>query len=526
MKTQILLISIVMIIVVACNSNNKNKSISSEIETNQMEDYRPQYHFTPDSMWMNDPNGMVYYEGEYHLFYQYYPNSTVWGPMHWGHAVSHDMIHWEHLPIALYPDSLGYIFSGSAVIDWENTTGFGSTENPPMIAIYTYHDPKGEKAGTDTYQTQGIAYSLDKGRSWTKYKNNPVLPNPGIRDFRDPKVIWHKETGKWVMVFAAQDRVKFYTSPNLIDWTFESDFGMELGAHGGVWECPDIFPLSIEESNEEKWVLLVSINPGGPNFGSATQYFVGDFDGQGFIPSSEETNWIDYGADNYAGVTWSDIPENDGRRLFIGWMSNWLYATKVPTERWRSAMTIPRELQLIKDNNEYKLISIPVIEQNKLRKGKISMEAQVVSGEATVETGDINLMQSELKLTFQLNEDSQFGIAEEFGLELSNSIGQTLRIGYDQTKRKFYIDRSKAGRFEFSTLFAAKHYAPYEAKSQLELRIFMDASSVEVFVDGGQLAMTDIVFPDAPYKQMKIYSLNGHTKLLESEFWNMDTIWK
>jgi len=224
---------------------------------------RPQFHFTPQSGWMNDPNGMVYYEGEYHLFYQYYPDSTVWGPMHWGHAVSKDMIRWERLPIALYPDSLGYIFSGSAVIDWRNTSGLGTEQTPAMVALFTYHDPVGEQEGRIDFQTQGIAYSVDKGRTWTKYDRNPVLPNPGIRDFRDPKVSWNEESHQWVMTLAVKDHIEFYGSPDLKQWNKLSEFGKSIGAHGGVWECPDLFPLKDEQGNT-RWVLFVSINPGGP----------------------------------------------------------------------------------------------------------------------------------------------------------------------------------------------------------------------------------------------------------------------
>ena len=230
------------------------------------EAFRPMYHFTPDSMWMNDPNGMLYYNGEYHLFYQYFPDSTVWGPMHWGHAVSKDMVTWDDLPIALYPDSLGLIFSGSAVIDWKNTSGFGVNGNPPMVAIFTHHNMDGERAKRLDFQTQSIAYSNDNGRTWTKYEQNPVIKNPGIKDFRDPKVIWHEATQKWVLVLAAKDRVKFYSSPDLKSWTHASDFGIENDAR--LWECPDIFPMKVAGSNTEKWVLITSMQSGAPNGGT------------------------------------------------------------------------------------------------------------------------------------------------------------------------------------------------------------------------------------------------------------------
>ncbi|WP_311182251.1 glycoside hydrolase family 32 protein [Hymenobacter volaticus] len=285
--------------------------------------YRPAYHFSPAKMWMNDPNGMVYHNGTYHLFFQHYPDGMEWGPMHWGHATSKDMVSWQEQPIALYPDSLGYIFSGSAVVDANNTAGFGKNA---LVAIFTHHDPKGEKAGSKTFQNQSIAYSLDEGKTWKKYAQNPVLKNPGITDFRDPKVSWYEAGKKWVMTLATKDRITFYSSSNLKDWTKLSEFGEKFGAHGGVWECPDLFPLTLD--GKTHWVLLVSINPGGPNSGSATQYFVGQFDGKTFTPSSTKTQWVDYGKDDYAGVTYGNT---GNRRIFQGWMSNWEYANQVPT---------------------------------------------------------------------------------------------------------------------------------------------------------------------------------------------------
>lgn len=251
------------------------------------EPHRPQFHFSPQSMWMNDPNGLVFYEGEYHLFYQYYPDSTVWGPMHWGHAVSADLVHWQHLPIALFPDSLGYIFSGSAVVDWNNTSGFGTNDKPPLVAIFTYHNVEAEKAGRIDFQSQGIAYSNDKGRTWTKYEGNPVVPNPGLRDFRDPKVFWHDATNSWIMAVAAWDHLQLYGSPDLKNWHKLSDFGKEWGTHAGVWECPDLFPAQVNGNGQTKWVLIQNINPGAYQGGSGTQYFVGDFDGKTFTVDPE-----------------------------------------------------------------------------------------------------------------------------------------------------------------------------------------------------------------------------------------------
>lgn len=635
------------------------------------EKHRPHFHFTPPEKWMNDPNGMVYYEGEYHLFYQYYPDGTVWGPMHWGHAVSADLVNWEHLPTALYPDELGYIFSGSAVVDWKNTSGFGKDGKPPLIAIFTHHNVEGEKAGRNDFQYQSIAYSTDKGRTWTKYEGNPVIPNPGIKDFRDPKVIWDEDSGQWFMVFAAWDHVKFYSSPDLKNWTYLSDFGKDWGGHGGVWECPDLFPLIVENTGEKKWVLLLSINPGGPNGGSTTQYFVGDFNGKNFTldedfaktlgsetgkrkraytpsgivftsfegnsydewnvdgsafgtspaegnlvsqigvegytgnylvhsqfngdqsvgtltsppftidkpyinfqigggndklktaitllingevvrtaagansdrmnwhgwdvsefkgqrasiqiidkntggwghinvdqimfsdrlarPAIDKAVWLDWGRDNYAGVTWSDTP--DGRRIFIGWMSNWDYAQVVPTEKWRSAMTIPRELKLIKTAEGFRLQQIPVNELQRLRSENYVLEKTALNGKLDV-TGKINFSASttEIILTGENIKDKPFGI------ELSNSKGERYSVGYDPVARHFFSDRTNAGKKEFSTVFAEKiHIAPYRINDgKIEMRLFFDVASCELFAEDGTVVMTDIFFPNEDFTTLKI----------------------
>src|SRR5687767_9219061 len=334
---------LLVLVLTSCVGSNKNASADYYTEP-----HRPQIHFSPAEKWMNDPNGMVYYDNTYHLFYQYHPFSTKWGPMHWGHATSKDLAHWQHQPIALYPDSLGTIFSGSAVADVNNTSGFGKDGKVPLVAIFTHHDEKGEKAGRNNFQQQSIAYSLDYGKTWTKYEGNPVVTNPGIRDFRDPKVFWYEEGRKWIMTLATLDHITFYSSPDLKTWKKESVFGKEVGAHGGVWECPDLFPIT--HNGQKVWILVVNLNPGGPNGGSASQYFTGQFNGTDFTPYQTDTRWLDYGPDEYAGVTWSNTGE---RKIFLGWMSNWQYADRVPTEKWRSAMTIPRDLGLEKIGEKY-----------------------------------------------------------------------------------------------------------------------------------------------------------------------------
>ncbi len=437
---------------------------------------------------MNDPNGMVYYEGEYHLFYQYYPEGNTWGPMHWGHAVSTDLVRWENLPVALYPDTLGYIFSGSAVVDWNNTSGLGKEGQPAMIAIFTYHNSEGEKAGKIDFQNQGIAYSNDKGRTWTKYPGNPVLLNPGIRDFRDPKVIWHEESRRWVMALAVKDKISIYTSPDLINWKLGSDFNPDWAAYGGVWECPDLFPLKSEDGIA-KWVLLVSINPGAPNGGSGTQYFVGDFDGEKFTPAQSEIKWLDYGADNYAGVTWSDIPANDGRRLFIGWMSNWLYAQNVPTTIWRSAMTVPRHLVLRETAGQYQVVSQPVEELGKLRTGSKQAEGTTISLPAELVEIDMAGLESNFQLRFS-NPDQEEWIVKKSG----DSI---------------VFDRSKSGQTDFHPEFTRQHYMPVPGLEIRHLKIYLDRSSIELFFNHGERVMTELIFPRSFYSQMKVEGIKG-----------------
>ncbi|WP_247233449.1 glycoside hydrolase family 32 protein [Telluribacter sp. SYSU D00476] len=502
-----LLSYVVAALLVAGCATTRNTTSS----TTAREQHRPLFHFTPPAQWMNDPNGMVYHDEEYHLFYQHHPESTVWGPMHWGHAVSRDMVHWEHLPIALYPDSLGTIFSGSAVVDANNTSGLGTRDNPPMVAIYTYHNAAMEKTGRNDYQTQGLAYSLDKGRTWKKYERNPVLKNPGIKDFRDPKVAWNEKANKWIMTLAVLDHIEFYSSDNLKDWTKLSEFGKNAGGHGGVWECPDLFPLTI--NGQQKWVLLVSINPGGPNGGSATQYFIGHFDGRTFTSDNppQTTLWLDYGTDNYAGVTWAHVPASDGRRLFLGWMSNWLYANEVPTSTWRSAMTVPRELSLIQTEAGVRLANVPVREMQKLRTGTTRLKAQEVSGTLDL-SGQYGLNPSLLELDLDLD----VARAQEVVLRFSNSKGEHLDLGYSVANKELYIDRTQSGKLDFKNTFAGVHKAPLIIQdSKLKLHLLLDVASVEVFANGGKAVMTGIFFPNEDYTKVELVS-KGTTQMQES----------
>ncbi len=462
------------------------------------EEHRPQFHFSPEEKWMNDPNGLVYSSGIYHLFYQYYPDDIVWGPMHWGHATSEDLIHWEHQPIALYPDKLGYIFSGSAVVDHGNSSGLGADGMDPLVAIYTYHDPVKEKAGSGDHQTQGIAYSNDNGKTWTKYPGNPVLPNKGKTDFRDPKVMWHAETGKWIMSLAVGDHAEFYASPDLKTWTYLSEFGKNDGAHGGVWECPDLIPMKVEGEEEEKWILLISINPGGPNGGSATQYFVGEFDGTKFTTDQEDTKWLDHGADNYAGVTYNNAPGADP--VFIGWMSNWNYARNTPTEKWRSAMTLPRHLHLKKDETGYYVSSRIIPAFDSITKLVLETEEITLEDPETVEGpfegADIGWSQN---------------LEDDIAVKFENEKGEYLVLLLDPERKQVVLDRRHSGKTDFHKSFADKiHSLPYYPKNMSsDVRIVMDRASIEVFIDGGRYVMTEKFFPNEAFTSLRLTSSSG-----------------
>ncbi len=448
------------------------------------EKFRPLYHFTPQENWMNDPNGLVYHQGLYHLFYQYHPYSSKWGPMHWGHAVSKDLVNWEHRPVALYPDSLGTIFSGSAIVDKENTAGFGKDA---LIALYTSNYETRENGKRKRLQTQSLAYSLDNGLSWIKYVGNPILPNPGKSAFRDPKVIWHDESAKWIMSLTAGDSIAFYGSKNLKEWDKLSDFGRGYGAHGGVWECPDLFKMNY--NGKEVWVLIVSLNPGGPNGGSATQYFIGDFDGKTFTSYDKETRWLDWGTDNYAGVTWSNV---DDRHLLIGWMSNWQYANAVPTEKWRSAMTTVRNLSLAEVNGKLHLKNYPIEDYN--------AKFRTLSSDFTA---DNRLNVSRLNNAFKISM-SEVDLSKDFKLTFGNKLNETLTFQYHKKHDYFAINRSETGLIAFNNNFPKKVIADnLVTMNACDIDIYIDKTSIEVFVDGGLVAITSIFFNEDDFEYIE-----------------------
>lgn len=484
--------------------------------------YRPQFHFSPKENWMNDPNGMVYFQGEYHLFYQHHPFDSVWGPMHWGHAISKDLVHWEHLPIALFPDEHGTIFSGSAVVDHYDSTGFFSGESG-LVAIFTHADecPVSKRPR----QRQSVAYSHDKGRTWDKYEGNPVLIDESIEDFRDPKVFWFETEKKWIMVIASGDHVRFYSSKDMKLWNFTGEFGKEAGSHLGVWECPDLFQLLINgDPSNKKWVLIVSIgdNPDCPE-GSRTQYFIGDFDGKTFKNDNnhQDVLWLDSGRDNYAGVTWSDIPDEDGRRLFIGWMSNWKYANKLPTNPWRSAMTIPRELSIRETEQGVRLFQTPVQELNVLRKELLKIDQPIYL------TPELNLLAGYKGKTLEIKAEFELKSASKFGLKVRKSENESTTIGCDSNHCSLYIDRRNSGETGLHKEFPAFHEAPLTAnKDHITLHIFVDWSSVEVFVNDGELVLTDLIFPTDSSDELELFVERGSVLLHSLSVYEYGSVWK
>lgn len=466
---------------------------------------RPHFHFTPPANWINDPNGLVYYAGEYHLFYQYHPDSTVWGPMHWGHAISTDLVHWEDLPVALYPDELGAIFSGSAVIDWHNTAGFGTEA---MIAFFTHDSPAGQR--------QSLAFSTDKGRTWTKYASNPILDTPpDEKNFRDPKVLWYdagNDNGHWVMLLAVQDSIWFYTSTNLLNWHFASEFGEGHGVHDGVWETPDLFQLPVDRHGETRWVLLVGVGAGADVDWQGTQYFVGHFDGQTFQNDNSPATelWADHGPDFYAVQGWNDAPNQ--RKLCIAWMSNWIYAREIPATTWRGAMSLPRELSLRSTEKGIRLRQRPVIETQQLRQREWHYHNQwITAGQQRLDA--IQGVALELIAEFQVDPDTT---AHSFGLRVRVGEQAATVIGYDRQQQELFVDRTNAGQSAFNPHFAGVYRAPLPMLGNtVRLHIFVDSASVEVFGQDGLAAITALIFPAPVSTGVELFAQGGSVLLKE-----------
>ena len=460
-------------------------------------DPRPRFHFTPPAGWINDPNGLVYLDGEYHLFYQHNPDALVWGPMHWGHAVSRDLIHWENLPIALAPDALGAIFSGSAVIDQSNSAGFGAGA---MVAIFTH--------ASDKSQAQSLAYSTDRGRTWRKYAGNPVLAPPlGQRDFRDPKVSWYGDAGSdghWVMVLAVGHRIWFYRSPDLKAWTKIGEFG-DAGAQGGFWETPDLLKLPIDGSSETAWVLAVSVQSGAPAAGSGVQYFVGDFDGSVFqsTSSADAVHWADYGGDFYAAQSWNNTP--DGRALWLAWMNNWSYADAIPADGgWRGSMTLARELALAREGTDLVLIQRPPAELARLRGTGRSWANETISGASTL-LADVRGTTMEISATFRVDASTT---ATRFGLKVRVAGDETTTIGYNRQQSRLYLDRSHAGG-QVPGFGAPQVVALRPRDDLIELHILVDAALLEVFADGGRTVLTSQIFSRRAGGGLELFADDG-----------------
>jgi fructan beta-fructosidase len=481
------------------------------VQTTFQEPFRPQFHFTPERNWMNDPNGLVYHDGEYHLFYQYNPFGDKWGHMSWGHAVSSDLVHWKHLPLALSEQGEVMIFSGSAVVDSSNSSGFGKDDQPPMVAIYTGH--REETKHAKRVEDQRLAYSNDGGRTWAHYSGNPVI-DIGSPEFRDPKVFWHEPTNQWIMVvvLSKEKKVRLYASHDLKKWTQLSEFG-PAGAWRDpiIWECPDLFPLEVErEPSATKWVLIVNINPGGPAGGSGSQYFVGEFDGTRFTPDDAEgTLWVDYGSDFYAAVTWSNVPESDGRRILLGWMSNWDYTQNIPTSPWRSAMTVPRSLRLERTSKGLRLVQEPLDELKKLREES----SLVFPGGNFADASNWLYQQGNLSqlLDVEMSFSELFPDAP-FVINIHAGAGEVTAIAVDPENGKLAVDRTHSGLKEFHPAFStsARHEAPVEIfNGKFTIRFLLDTSSLEVFAQDGRTTLTDQIFPTADTRSISLSSEGG-----------------
>ena len=466
----------------------KELKLSGSFDMANRESFRPVYHHTPAYGWMNDPNGMFYKDGVYHLYFQYNPYGSVWGNMHWGHSTSTDLMHWKFEGCAIVPDAWGAIFSGSCVVDHENTAGFGKEA---VVAFYT----SAKSTPWGDIQMQSMAYSLDNGKTFTKYEGNPILAS-SEKDFRDPKVFWYAPGKHWVMILAVGQHMEIYSSVNLKEWKKESEFGAMQGAHGGVWECPDLVEISVEGTREKKWVLICNLNPGGPFGGSAAQYFVGSFDGKKFVNESPtQTKWMDWGKDNYATVTWNNAP--DGRCIALGWMSNWQYANNVPTRQYRSANTLARDLTLYREGQELYLKSTPSVEVKKARGKKVSIPSFKVSEKHEI----VNLFE-EKQGAYEVEIVIQNAGASKIAFCLLNDKGEKVSMYYDLNRKQFVMDRSESGKVDFSKDFPAVTVAPVNVDKELTLRLFVDRSSIEAFGEDGKFVMTNLVFPSQPYVKM------------------------
>lgn len=488
--------------------------VADTFDTSNREKYRPAFHHTPLYGWMNDPNGMVCKDGVWHLYYQWNPYGSKWQNLSWGHSSSRNLVEWEHHPVAIEPNGLGMVFSGSCALDTANTSGFGKNS---IIALYT---------SADASQVQSLAHSTDNGETFEIFPGNPVITLES--EARDPNMFWNEETREWnlLLAHALDHEMLVFTSPDMKEWTLQSSFGKGLGAQDGVWECPDLFRLPVEGGDKEKWMLICNINPGGPFGGSATQYFIGDFDGKRFTPDTDAqgnvpTKWMDFGKDHYATVSWSDAP--DGRRTAIGWMSNWQYAAEVPTMQFRSANTLPREIGLFRaDDGQIYSTSNPSPETETLRQcPAIAHKSFNVSVKGTA----IRLpVENDGICEILLDIDPRK--AEAVNITLDNKSGEKVTMTYDIRQSTFSMDRTASGTVDFSQDFPAVTVAPtFNNCGELQLRLFIDRSSIEAFGNGGKFAMTNLVFPTSPYSSMEISATGGKARIKECTIYPLKAIY-
>ena len=470
------------------------------------EKYRPQFHFSPEKNWINDPNGLVYHNGQYHLFYQHNPFGNVWGHMSWGHAVSKDLVHWKHLPVAILEENGVMIFSGTCVVDKNNTSGLGKNGKVPLVAIYTGYIERGN-------QTQHLAYSLDDGITWKKYDKNPIL-DLNKKDFRDPKVFWYAQKKYWVMavMLSAEFKMQLYSSKNLIDWKLLSEFG-PAGDISGVWECPDLTQVPIEgQPGKKKWLLQMSMN-------GTMQYFVGEFDGVKFVNENPADKIFrpDYGPDYYAAICYGQLPNNH-KPISIGWLNNWNYANDIPTSPWKGAMSIPRTLSVKKIGGEWILIQKPIEKIKSLRQLAYSGKNRIIEKFISLPEAT---QQCEIDVEIKPNAGSITG------LRIASGNDHFLEIGYDTEKKILYIDRSKTAKQSFNKNFEkqSRYEIPYILSGNLRLQIFFDNSVVEVFVNDGERVFTAQLFPDEHDSEIELFSDNVYATMVSGTIFKMKSAW-
>lgn len=487
------------------------------------EQFRPGFHFTPAQNWMNDPNGLVYHNGEYHIFYQHNPYGNKWGHISWGHAVSQDLVKWRHLPVAIKGNANEMIFSGTAISDVDNTSGLGSKENPPLVAIYTGAQFKKPNQSNRKLlrQYQSLAFSLDNGRSWQKYENNPILDRR-LKEFRDPKVFWHKQSQKWIMLVAlsAQKKISFYASDNLLDWSHLSDFG-NTGSTLGLWECPDLFELAVNgDNNQKKWVLQVDVNDGAPAGGSGSQYFVGDFDGRTFKLERNQTkqiNWVDYGPDFFAAISWENTQKLDDRRVWVGWHNNWLYAQEIPTSPWRGSQTVPRSLGLIKLDNQYHLTQTPIDELKQLRQTPKSIASLELNNQSlALKPFGIHGKSFEAEIELSLSKNARFDLTL-----LADKQYQTV-ISVDADTRHVKVNRGQSGVIPNDFFVEQYQVLLPQLNERIKLRVLVDNSSIELFINNGLKVISSRVFPPESAQNIAI-SAKGKIKVENLTFWPMSS---